>query len=140
MGDRRGCLRREFRVTVGLREGYAPGAPRHDAAEVADLIAAWMAERAGAGMPTISGMVTAGEVIYAAGGPDDGQADREAVAIFAGEVLGGAVQDVPDAEIEAQLETLAHHLGIALKQQQHVTIAYREWSWVLDIVLSKASR
>ena len=139
MADQRECLRREFRITVGLREGYAPGARRHDAGEVADLIAAWMAERASAGVPTISGMVTSGEVIYAAGGPGDARADREAVAIFAGEVLGVAVQDLPDAEIEAQLETVAHRMGIALKQQ-HVTIGYRQRSWVLDIALSKASR
>jgi hypothetical protein len=90
-----------------------------------------MAERAAAGQPTLSGMVTEGEVIYASssGAP---QTDREPVALFVGEVLGGAVQDLPDTAIEAQLEALARRLSARLKQE-HVTIAYRDHSWILDL-------
>src|SRR5471032_3114631 len=100
--------RREFRITVGLREGYHQDGPLHLAHEVTQVAADWVAERLALGEPVISGMITAGEVIYAGkargGGVEQG---REPVAIFAGEVIGTVAAGLSDAAVEAQLNELA---------------------------------
>ena len=57
--------RREFKITVGLREGYDPEGRVYDIGEATKIALRWMTERAGAGKPFLSGMVTRGEVAYA---------------------------------------------------------------------------
>jgi hypothetical protein len=125
--------RREFRITVGLREGYHQDGLLHLADEVTQVAADWMAERLALGEPVISGMITAGEVIYAGKAQGGGvQQGREPVAIFAREVIGTVAAGLSDAAVEAQLNDLAQRLGHELAQE-HVTVAYRDESWVVSI-------
>jgi hypothetical protein len=125
--------RREFRITVGLREGYRHDAPVHSADEVTQIAADWMVERLATGEPVISGMVTSGEVIYAGHAPDGGlRLGREPVAMVTGEVIATDLASFLDSAIEAQLNALAKRLGEELVQE-HVTVAYRDESWVVRI-------
>lgn len=122
--------RREFKITVGLREGYDPEGRVYDIGEATKIALRWMTERAGAGKPFLSGMVTRGEVAYA--WREDGSVgrDREPVAIFTGEVIPLYAGQVADGEIEAMLNELAALLGAALKQER-IYIAYRDQTWIV---------
>ncbi len=119
--------RRQFRVTVGLREGWDASAPVHSLAEAAAAAKAWMAERAGLGRNVLSGMFTRGEVVY----PRGGAIAREPVAIFAGEALPAELGDCPDDEIETMLNEVAARMAAALDQDQ-VHVAYRDRAWTLS--------
>lgn len=123
--------RRDFRITVGLREGWAAEAPLHGLDEAVAVAAAWMQDRAAAGRPFLSGMFTPGAVVYA-WVAEDGVARRgeEPVAIFSGEALPAYVGDVPDDEVAAMLNELAALLGTALRQQ-HMHVSYQEHAWTL---------
>ena len=80
--------RREFRITVGLREGYDPEGRVYDLSEASKIALRWMTDRAAAGKPFLSGMFTRGEVAYAWRNEDGGVGrDREPVAIFTGEAI-----------------------------------------------------
>jgi hypothetical protein len=71
---------RDFRITIGLREGYQASGRIYDIEEAVRAAHAWMKRRAEAGQPFLSGMFTRGEVVYAWPGAD-GKAgsDRELV-------------------------------------------------------------
>jgi hypothetical protein len=123
--------RREFKITVGLREGYDPDGRVYDVSEPTKIALRWMTERAAAGKPFLSGMVTRGEVAYA-WRRDDGSAgrDREPVAIFTGEVIPLYAGSLMDEEVEAMLNELAALLGKALRQER-IYIAYRDQTWIV---------
>src|SRR5712691_12226846 len=88
-------LRREFKITWGLRAGYGPSGRIYDLEEAIRAAHRWMRERDARGEPFVSGMFTRGEVVYAglAGGAAH---DREPVAIFSGEVLPLYAGDLAD--------------------------------------------
>jgi hypothetical protein len=123
--------RREFKITVGLREGYDPDGRVYDVSEPTKIALRWMTDRAAAGRPFLSGMVTRGEVAYA-WRRQDGSAgrDREPVAIFTGEVIPLYAGGLTDAEVEAMLNELAALLGEALRQER-IYIAYRDQTWIV---------
>jgi hypothetical protein len=123
--------RREFKITVGLREGYDPEGRVYDVSEPTKIALRWMTDRAAAGQPFLSGMVTRGEVAYA-WRRDDGSAgrDREPVAIFTGEVIPLYAGNLTDEEVEAMLNELAALLGKALRQER-IYIAYRDQTWIV---------
>ena len=123
--------RREFKITVGLREGYDPDGRVYDVSEPTKIALHWMTERAAAGRPFLSGMVTRGEVAYA-WRREDGTAgrDREPVAIFTGEVIPLYAGHLKDEEVEAMLYELAALLGKALRQER-IYIAYRDQTWIV---------
>lgn len=120
--------RREFRITWGLRAGYAPGGRIYDLEEAVRAAHRWMCERDTRGAPFLSGMFTRGEVVYA--GSRHGVQDREPVAIFTGEVLPLYAADLDDAAVRALLDELAAEIGEILGQEE-VHLAYRGQSWAL---------
>ena len=123
--------RREFKITVGLREGYDPEGRVYDISEATKIALRWMTDRAASGRPFLSGMFTRGEVAYA-WPRQDGTAgrDREPVAIFTGEVIPLYAGGLDDATVEALLNELAGLLGAALLQER-IYIAYREATWIV---------
>ena len=80
--------RRDFRISVGLREGWDPDGRVFDVSEAVRTARGWMQRRVEAGLPALSGMFTRAEVTYA-WPRDDGSAgsDREPVALFTGEAV-----------------------------------------------------
>jgi hypothetical protein len=124
--------RRDFRITVGLREGWDPDGRVFDVSEAVRTARAWMRRRTEAGLPALSGMFTRAEVTYAWPRPDGtAGSDREPVAIFTGEAVHAYLGHLPDAAIEAMLNELAAELGVALGQER-IYVAFGERTWILD--------
>ena len=63
-------LRRDFRISVGLREGWDAEGRVFDVSEVVRSARAWMKRRVEAGQPALSGMFIRAEVTYAWPRPD----------------------------------------------------------------------
>jgi hypothetical protein len=124
--------RREFKITVGLREGYDPEGRVYDLSEATKTALNWMTARAGRGEPFLSGMFTRGEVAHA-WRREDGTVgkDREPIAIFSGEVLPLYAADLGDDAVETMLNELAALLGAALRQER-IHIAFRDRTWILE--------
>jgi hypothetical protein len=124
--------RRDFRITVGLREGWTAEGRVFDVSEAVRTARLWMTRRAEAGLPALSGMFTRAEVTYA-WRKDDGAvgSDREPVAIFEGEAVHAYLGALSDAEIEAMLNDLAAELGAALGQER-LYVAFCDRTWILD--------
>ncbi len=124
--------RRDFRVSVGLREGWHPEGRVFDVSEAVRTARAWMKRRIEAGQPALSGMFTRAEVTYA-WPRDDGTvgSDREPVALFTGEAVHAYLGHLPDAAIEAMLNELARELGAALGQER-IYVAFADRTWILD--------
>jgi hypothetical protein len=124
--------RRDFRITVGLREGWDPEGRVYDLSEAVRTAHAWMRRRVSAGLPALSGMFTRGDVTYAWTRPDGTVgSDREPVAIFTGEAVHAYLGHLTDLEVEAMLNELAIELGAALGQER-LYVAFCERSWILD--------
>jgi hypothetical protein len=123
--------RREFRITVGLRQGYERQGRIYDIEEAVRAAHRWMTERAARGAPFLSGMVTRGEVIYA-WPRHEGEAgsDREPVAILTGEAIPLYAGHLDDETVEVLLDELAAEIGRALGQEE-VYVAYRDRTWIL---------
>jgi hypothetical protein len=131
--------RRDFRITVGLREGWDAEGRVYDVSEAVRTARAWMRARVGAGLPALSGMFTRGEVTYAWPRPDGTVgSDREPVAIFAGEAVHAYLGHLPDAEIEAMLNELAIELGAALGQER-LYVSFCDRTWILDAGLDPSA-
>src|SRR5271154_885555 len=124
--------RRDFRISVGLREGWDSEGRVCDGEEAVRTARAWMKRRVEAGLPALSGMFTRPEVTYAWPRPDGTVgSDREPVALFTGEAGHAYLGHLPDAEIEAMLNELAAELGAALGQER-IYVAFGERTWILD--------
>src|SRR3982074_553759 len=121
-------LRREFKITLGLRAGYGSAGRIYDLEEAVRAAHRWMRERAARNAPFLSGMFTRGEVVYA--DSDAEAASREPVAIFTGEVLPQYAGDLDDNTVRELLDELAQEMGRTLEQEE-VDIAYRERPWTL---------
>jgi hypothetical protein len=114
--------RRDFRVSVGLREGWDAEGRVFDVSEAVRTARAWMKRRVESGQPALSGMFTRAEVTYA-WPRDDGTvgSDREPVALFTGEAVHAYLGHLSDAAIEAMLNELATELGAALGQERFMS-------------------
>ena len=124
--------RRDFRISVGLREGWDPEGRVFDVSEAVRTARAWMKHRVEAGQPALSGMFTRAEVTYAWPRPDGTVgSDREPVAEFTGEAVHAYLGHLPDADIEAMLNELAAALGAALGQER-IYVAFSDRTWILD--------
>ena len=124
--------RRDFRITVGLREGWDAEGRVYDVSEAVRTARAWMTRRVEADQPALSGMFTRGEVTYAWPRPDGTVgSDREPVAIFTGEAVHEYLGHLPDTEVEAMLNDLAVELGAALGQER-LYVAFCQRTWILD--------
>lgn len=124
--------RRDFRITVGLREGWDPEGRVYDVSEAVRTARRWMRRRVEAGKPALSGMAARAEVTYA-WPKSDGTvgSDREPVAIFSGEAVHAYLGSLSDAEIEAMLNELAIELGQALGQER-IYVAFCHRTWILS--------
>ena len=124
--------RRDFRISVGLREGWDADGRVFDISEAVRTARAWMKQRVEAGLPALSGMFTRAEVTYAWPRPDGSVgSDREPVAVFTGEAVHAYLGHLPDPDIEALLNDLASALGAALGQER-IYVAFGERTWILD--------
>src|SRR5208337_1907248 len=112
-------LRRDFRISIGLREGWDTEGRVFDVSEAVRTARAWMKRRVEGGLPALSGMFTRAEVTYAWPRPDGSVgSDREPVAIFTGEAVHAYLGHLPDEDIEAMLNDLSAELGAALGQER----------------------
>ena len=124
--------RRDFRIAVGLREGWDDEGRVYDVSEAVRTARAWMKRRAEADRPALSGMFERGEVTYAWRRPDHSVgSDREPVAIFTGEAVHAYLGHLSNAEIETMLNELAMELGAALGQER-LYISFCDRTWILD--------
>ena len=124
--------RRDFRITVGLREGWDDEGRVYDVSEAVRTARAWMRRRVAAGQAALSGMFGRAEVTYA-WKREDGSvgSDREPVATFSGEAVHAYLGHLPDSAIEAMLNELARELGAALGQER-IYVAFCDRTWILD--------
>ncbi len=124
--------RRDFRIAIGLREGWDEEGRVYDVSEAVRIGRAWMRRRVAAGLPALSGMFGRAEVTYAWTRPEGGVgSDREPVALFSGEAVHAYLGHLPDAAIEAMLNELAAELGAALGQER-IYVAFANRTWILD--------
>jgi hypothetical protein len=124
--------RRDFRISVGLREGWDPNGRVFDVSEAVRTARAWMQRRVEAGQPALSGMFTRAEVTYAWPRPDGTVgSDREPVALFTGEAVHAYLGDLTDESIMAMLNELSMELGAALGQER-IYVAFADRTWILD--------
>jgi hypothetical protein len=124
--------RRDFRISVGLREGWDADGRVFDVSEAVRTARAWMKRRVEAGQPALSGMFTRAEVTYAWPRPDGTVgSDREPVALFTGEAVHAYLGHLPDETIEAMLNELSIELGVALGQER-IYVAFADRTWILD--------
>ncbi|MCW2284065.1 hypothetical protein M2323_001678 [Rhodoblastus acidophilus] len=124
--------RRDFRISVGLREGWDAEGRVFDVSEAVRTARAWMKRRVEAGQPALSGMFTRAEVTYA-WPREDGTvgSDREPVALFTGEAVHAYLGALADEAVEAMLNELAMELGEALGQER-IYVAFADRTWILD--------
>ena len=124
--------RRDFRISVGLREGWDDEGRVFDVSEAVRTARAWMKRRVAAGLPALSGMFARAEVTYAWPRPDGSVgSDREPVALFTGEAVHAYLGHLPDEAIEAMLNELAMALGAALGQER-MYVTFCDKTWILD--------
>jgi hypothetical protein len=124
--------RRDFRINVGLREGWDTEGRVFDVSEAVRTARAWMKRRVEAGLPALSGMFTRAEVTYAWPRPDGSVgSDREPVALFTGEAVHAYLGHLSDATIEQMLNELSVELGAALGQER-IYVAFADKTWILD--------
>jgi hypothetical protein len=124
--------RRDFRITVGLREGWDTEGRVFDVTEAVRTARAWMKRRVEAGQPALSGMFTRSEVTYAWPRADGTVgSDREPVALFTGEAVHAYLGHLPDDAVTAMLNELSIELGTALGQER-IYVAFADRTWILD--------
>jgi len=124
--------RRDFRISVGLREGWDADGRVFDVSEAVRTARAWMKRRVEAGQPALSGMFARAEVTYAWPRPDGTVgSDREPVALFTGEAVHAYLGHLSDETIEAMLNELSIELGAALGQER-IYVAFANRTWILD--------
>ena len=124
--------RRDFRISVGLREGWDEEGRVFDVSEAVRTARGWMKRRVAAGQPALSGMFAHAEVTYAWPRPDGtAGSDREPVALFSGEAVHAYLGHLPDTDVEAMLNELARELGAALGQER-IYVAFADKTWILD--------
>src|SRR6202161_418369 len=124
--------RRDFRISVGLREGGDADGRVFDVSKAVRTARAWMQRRVEAGEPALSGMFTRAEVTYAWPRPDGTVgSDREPVALCTGDAVHAYLGHLPNAAIEAMLNELARELGAALGQER-IYLAFADRTWILD--------
>lgn len=124
--------RRDFRISVGLREGWDEEGRVFDVSEAVRTARAWMKRRVAAGQPALSGMFARAEVTYAWPRADGSAgSDREPVALFTGEAVHAYLGQLSDDEVEAMLNELARALGEALGQER-IYVAFADRTWILD--------
>jgi hypothetical protein len=124
-------LRRSFRITLGLREGYASAATVHALDEVATEAHRWMKERAERGQPFLTGSFRQETLVYTWRGAKGGADAPEPSAVFHGEVSVAYQPDLSDDEAKSLLGELAARLGERFRQTR-VYLCYRDETWIIQ--------
>jgi hypothetical protein len=96
--------RKNFKITVSLKEGYEAGARRHRINAVEKAIAGWMKRRLEAKQPVLSGFLHEGKLLFPAKEKQSASVAIEPTAIFEGEL--SSPEDVKRSDKEVK-ETLA---------------------------------
>jgi hypothetical protein len=119
--------KKSYKITCGLKEGYAKSGKVHTVKSAGNIIREWLAERLKSKQQLITGLLQEGILFFPAVN------DQEAVtaspcAIFTGE--RSTPQDVKrsNKEVKATLEDLAQTFKEKLKQES-VYIIYRDKNW-----------
>jgi hypothetical protein len=120
--------RKNFKITVSLKEGYEAGARRHRINAVEKAIAAWMERRLEAKQPVLSGFLHEGKLLFPAKEKQSASVAIEPTAIFEGELSSPEDVKRSDKEVKETLDGLAQILKSKLKQQS-VFISYRNDHW-----------
>lgn len=124
--------RRDFRISIGLREGWDAEGLVFGVSEAVRTARCWMKRRVEAGQPALSGMFTRAEVTYAWPRADGTVgSDREPVALFTGEAVHAYLGQLADDVIAEMLNELPVELGAALGQE-HIYVAFADRTWILD--------
>ena len=111
--------RRDFRISVGLGEGWDAEGRVFDLSKAVRTARAWMKGRVASGQLALSGMFPRAEVTYAWRRDDSTVgSDREPGALFTGGAVHPYLGHLSDAAIEAMLNELATELGVALGQER----------------------
>jgi hypothetical protein len=127
----RNNLRRSFRITLGLREGYASAALVHTLDEAVAETHLWMKERAEMGQPFLMGSFRPETLVYTWRGASDGADAPEPSAVFRGEVSVAYNPDLSDDEAKSILNELAARLGERFHQTR-VYLCYRDETWIIQ--------
>lgn len=123
--------RRSFSVKCGLVPGYDASTKRFKPRHARQILRQWMARRAARQQPFLTGIMTAGRILYAweADGRTESRAEHGVT--FSGEVSVIYSAEMTDDEAVAVLEDLAEQLGKALGQTR-VYLTYRDKAWVIQ--------
>ncbi len=121
----------EFKIMLGLREGYGPDAKEHTLDEVVSLIEAYLKASAIAGQPYLTGMVIGGTAVYAWADQRSGQSGsgNEPQVIYQGNKIPLYHSGLLEEEVRDLLTELADYLGAALGQTR-VYVTYGESMWI----------
>jgi hypothetical protein len=125
--------KRSYKITFGLKEGYAPKARVHTLQSAGRIIRRWMSGRLSTKQPLVSGLLQAGLLFFpaisAAQVPNSVTVSPSA--IFSGEL--SSVEDLKrkNKEVMQTLESLASALRKGLKQES-VFIIYRDENWCIQ--------
>ncbi|HEX6258652.1 MAG TPA: hypothetical protein VFZ48_04185 [Candidatus Saccharimonadales bacterium] len=121
--------RREFRIVLGLREGFGPESITHSFEEAAEAIRQWNEQQGKAGNPCLPGCIVPALYNWVHGTRSNAQSGLEPAIVFEDSLSNSALPDLPTSEAEELIQTLAVHLARTLNQQ-YVEFSYqgRKWS------------
>lgn len=120
--------RKNFKITVSLKEGYEAGAKRHRISVAEKAIAGWMNKRLEAEAPVVSGFLHEGKLLFPAKQKQPATVTIEPTAVFEGELSSPEDVKRSDKEVRQTLSLLADTLKSKLRQQS-VFVSYRDDHW-----------
>jgi hypothetical protein len=108
--------KRSYKITFGLKEGYAPKARCHTPKFAGKLVHDWMAERLNQNLPVVSGFLQEGTLFFPAVDiRQSGPVTVSPSAIFTGELSSPEDLKRSDKEVRETLGSLATALKTGLK-------------------------
>lgn len=124
--------KKSYKITFALQSGYAGTGENHPEQEVSDIIETWMLDRINNDLPTVSGILQFGKLIFPAKGRRE---DRKIVTatqsgIYSGELSSESDNKRTVEEVIQTLESLAKALKEKLKQEK-VYIIYQDKNWFI---------
>lgn len=119
--------RKNFKITVSLKEGYALGAKRHRLGAAEKAIADWMKQRLEAGEAVVSGFLHEGKLLFPAK-EHQARITIEPTVVFEGELSSPADVKRSKKEVKETLSSLAETLKSRLRQEA-VFVSYRDEHW-----------
>lgn len=125
-------LKKTYKITFDLKEGYDIDGKVHSLEEVAGIIATWMDERIKKRKPVISCFLQEGQLIYPTVGEDS---IKRPVTLTPSAVLIGELSTKEDLErTDKEIKATLENLGKTIKKdlgQESVYIIYQEENWCI---------